>query len=355
MVDANDRGKSSDPPTPSGGDTASAASADRTPEPTASLLNEASPSLCRQITMDIACVKCGYNIKGINSLDCCPECGFEIRRTLLFIVDPANSTIPPLRTPRQLGVALVLVALFLALAALILWLPSILYVGTLVSDRFEQWQVRSEDWRSSAIAIGLVVASGFLMIAFRRPTTEAPDPEYRKGLSSAATGMFTWAGFIAAISFYDNWYGLEWQERYTQMQADSIDIWRTLLRLGSIAALFLVVSGLHPVITFLGRRSVYHRIVQISRQGFRAMLVAVIITGVGDGIRFLLGVGEQLHFYLPYKDYIVLPSSMLSLIGSGMMTLALWNALVDGIRLSREMNRPRYTIDQVCAPRKRPT
>lgn len=318
-------------------------------EPVGALLGNGSTLRRRKVTVDIACVKCGYNIKGIDPLDRCPECGFEVRRTLLFVVDPSSSTISALRKPRQLGLSLILVALFLAIAAFALWLPSILYVATLISARFEIWQTRLDSWWSPLSAIILIVTTGCMMFLFRRPTLQESDQEYRKGLSKATTGLFAWAGFIAAIAFYDNSNALEWQDRYAPVQADNIDVWRTVLRLGAMSALFLVVSGLHPVITFLGRRSVYHRIVQISRQGFRAMLLAVIITGIGDSVRLLLGIGEDFQVFIPYKDVIILPSLMLSLVGSGMMTLALWNALVDCIRLSREMTRRRYSIDQIVS------
>lgn len=303
----------------------------------------------KSVHINLACVKCGYNIRGLKITEVCPECGFNIRRTLLFVIDPTKSQISQLTKPKLLGNTLVLITAALLSASLLLWVPYILYIMDQLGllsyyTGFPQWIF----W-SPSIAAVLTFICLLNMRLLRKPTSEEPSPEYTKGLSFARTGLIAWCGFLLALMVYDHTNWKRTSELFAHFQPKNIDLWRSTLRLGLDLSIAMIIMGFKPIFTLLGTRSVYHRIVQINSQGFGAMLVAMLIFTTGDIVHIVVALLYKVELYTPYRDIILLTSSMLILVGSGMLTLALCNALSDAFRLSREMKRPVYTLDQIIS------
>ena len=64
--------------------------------------------LASELTGDLPCVRCGYNLRGLSIREHCPECDAPVRATILALVDPRASELKPLRRPRLTGWGLVL-------------------------------------------------------------------------------------------------------------------------------------------------------------------------------------------------------------------------------------------------------
>ncbi|MBL8760751.1 MAG: hypothetical protein JNL50_05545, partial [Phycisphaerae bacterium] len=52
--------------------------------------------LARELTGDLRCAKCAYNLKGLSVRSVCPECGLAISATLLAKVDPHAAELRPI-------------------------------------------------------------------------------------------------------------------------------------------------------------------------------------------------------------------------------------------------------------------
>ncbi len=91
----------------------------------------------------------------------------------------------------------------------------------------------------------------------------------------------------------------------------------------------------------------------MSRQGFLAGGVALLITLAGDSLWIVTGwiQAEAIASATGASQALIERlsgfSAMLVLVGSGMLTLALLNSMMDALRLAVKINGPRYTLDEV--------
>jgi len=302
----------------------------------------------RFVKRDLPCVGCGYDLKGISPEGACPECGLGVSRTLRYVVDPAASEIVPLRRGYWLALILVLVPAILLVATVILWLPHIEYAVAsyrgIVQPIFDQrWTL----WKGVAGFLGII--AGILTFGLQNPTGQRIRRSYQSGLWIARLGLMFWGCIIIIMAVYDGTHGT-W--RSSMYDHEKIDLSRSVLRIFSHLALVPVVIGFSPVFRFLALRSLYHRMAQISRQGFLAMGVALAVAIAGDALWIITGSIQinamQAGSAIPLTvDRLALFSSMLVLVGSGMLSLALLNSMMDALRLALKINSPRYSIDEI--------
>lgn len=302
----------------------------------------------RVVRRDLPCVGCGYNLKGISPGGVCPECGLGVQRTLLYVVDPAASEIAPLRNGRWLGLILVLVPALLMGSAIIQWAPHVEFaienyngiVNPQIGGNLNMWK---------GVAGFLAIVSGLLTFGLQNPTGRRVRRTYLSGLWMARLGLFFWGVTVVILAVYDATHGT-W--RASLYDREQIDVFRSVLRISSHLSLGLVVLGFPPVLRFVALRSLYHRVVQVSRQGFLAMGVALVIVIGGDLLWIITwwvetGATQSGEAAPLLVDRLGLFSSMLVLVGSGMLTLALFNSTMDALRLAMNINRPRYRMDEV--------
>ena len=85
--------------------------ADPTPSETAdAALGEGSPGeadLAYELSGRLPCASCSYDLAGLSVLGRCPECGTLVRETLLVLMDPFGESVPKVRAPRRVAVAIV--------------------------------------------------------------------------------------------------------------------------------------------------------------------------------------------------------------------------------------------------------
>ncbi len=82
------------------------------------------------------------------------------------------------------------------------------------------------------------------------------------------------------------------------------------------------------------------------------MGVALAVAIAGDALWIITGSIQinamQAGSAIPLTvDRLALFSSMLVLVGSGMLSLALLNSMMDALRLALKINSPRYSIDEI--------
>jgi len=122
------------------------------------------------VRIDLPCVGCGYNLKGISPLTLCPECGLALRSTLIFVIDPDQGEIAPLKHGKRIGFTLISIAALLVVAVGILWVPHSLTILHEISDSSGSARRVSSAWPlwSPGVSGVLAICAGLLTILFRK-------------------------------------------------------------------------------------------------------------------------------------------------------------------------------------------
>ena len=305
------------------------------------------------VRITLPCVSCGYNLRGLSPSGVCPECGTDTAKTLAYVVDPARSQILPLRSGISLSVAIVLIPLCLLGAVVILWSPHVQFMLNHLRDPGAPGPRTSlPDWFGMLASL-LGFVAFFITFLLNRPTGNGTARDYRFGLIAARLGLFGWSAMLLALAGYDMANHTRFASLYDH---ERIDMGRSLIRLALDVCAILAATSYPRVIRFLALRSLYHRVVQVSRQGFLAITVAICIVTAGDLLWILTSLlsrpvpVEEIRANAELIGRFSLVSAMLILVGSGMLTLALLNCFFDGIRLARHMNNPRYRRSDVVGP-----
>src|SRR6185295_10238912 len=79
------------------------------------------PRLALELTGDLPCVRCKYNLRGLTVKGMCPECGTSVRTTILAKIDPLAKELRPLHFPRLTSLGLIVWAWSALAAALCNW------------------------------------------------------------------------------------------------------------------------------------------------------------------------------------------------------------------------------------------
>ncbi len=287
----------------------------------------------RPIVIDLPCVRCGYDLRGLDVAGACPECGFAVRETITFVVDPLASEVEPLQHRRRIGVAVVAASGLVLVAVLLLWSPHVVSVvddlggwgGSLVSG-FPRWTAAL----SGAMGLGAWAAMGWL----KRPTGEVEPERYRRDLRIGRAALLAWAGLMAGLGAYDVVYRDAWAEALTPLGTVP-DLGRAAIRVGLDGAGVLMALRFKTVLRFLLVRSLNPRLSRTSRQGFGALLVAVGIVTAADVIRLTAAGATAVGTSEAVFGGALFVASILLLVGAAMLTLALLNAFSDSVKLAR--------------------
>ncbi|GEM_PF-6504926 len=296
-----------------------------------------------KILLTIQCYRCGYNLKGVDPAGVCPECGIPVWPSLGPYVDPSEVRMVLLDRPKRLGMSLIAVSLAMLSSAIALWWPYVLALVRQMNSPGAPLMPEISVWHYVLVGV-FAVAALLATLGLQHPTGAHASAEYRKGLNLMRIGLVVWAALHAVLVFYDTWAPRPVHEWFDLVHVDPI---RTLLRLGLDGAALMMIIGFRPVVRYLARHSIPHRLGGASRQGFLAVFVAIVAVLCGDALRLLTRAFDYLGFAGGLIDNAALIGTMLVLIGSAMMTLALLNLSIDSTRLARILARPLYRIDEV--------
>ena len=248
-----------------------------------------------------------------------------------------------LASPKRIGAGLVVVSMGMLLSAIVLWWPYLHALRHQMKSPGASLMANAPMWHYVVVAAlaGVVFVATFVL---QHPTGAAPPTEYRRGLFFARVGLVGWALLHGILLARDTVVQHPVTDWYDFVELDAT---RSLLRLGLDVFALMMIVGFGPVEKFLARRSMPHRIGGASRQGFLPILVAITAVLCGDLIRLAvaaLSVAGLAGFVL---DNAALIGTMLVLIGSAMLTLALLNLTIDSSRLARNLSRPLHRLEEV--------
>ena len=216
----------------------------------------------------LACLRCGYDLKSLSADSNCPECGEPIRLTIIDTVDPAARRLPPLESPRTIGNALVGVSLFLFLAVACA-------VLVLLSNTSEKLPI-PHFIRTLEDPIWICISSALAFVAFlsllplirlcRRGTIQV----CRVGIALTGLGLLSFAVLMGA----SRWILLG----TTEFGAIITLLFDTMLPVLSLGITF---AGLRRLVPRLGQRSREFRLAQSSRQRMSDLLAALVFIVIG--------------------------------------------------------------------------
>jgi len=286
-----------------------------------------------ELTGDLPCVRCRYNLRGISISGRCPECGTPVRVTLLAVVDPQAEELRPITRPRLTSLGLLLWSASALGAAIII-------AGWRVADVLSPDVMSRGNERLLGILIStLVVFSGVGALSLIRPHAGLSP----RSVWAARAGAALYVP-LAGVLFYihcviDPAIG----SPYGGTEAVSVE--RITLRIIGAALIGLILLGLRPNGRALATRSLLMRTGQVDRQTLRALASALLLPFLGDLAELASanttgGLSAGLH----------MAGSFLILGGSALFILGLVGVLVDCVRLVPIVSAPPLSLERLTRP-----
>ena len=282
----------------------------------------ASAGLARELTGDLPCVSCRYNLRGLSIRSNCPECGAPVRATILAVVDPRARELAPVSHPRLTSWGLIAWSVGALTGAVLLWTIRAI-------ELFGGGGVALVHAGRTAIIAACV--SGIGAIALVRPHTDTPP----RRVAGALIGV---AAYVPLVWLF--WHVLFVVDAsgspYGNAAVGLSE--RSELRLGIGAAMVVIILGLRLNVRSLAARWVLMRTGRVDRQPMLGVLFAVLVASAGDLIHLLPS--EPGGTSRLIGTLFIAAGSMFVLIG-------LAGVAVDTVRLRRVVGRPVLSLDDL--------
>ncbi len=274
-------------------------------------------SIARQLTGELICIGCGYNLRGLSIREMCPECGMSIRATLLGIVDPKAEELEPLNSPKLSGNGIVLWSFGALIACASVW---ILRIDEIIRAKLA-FNAGLGNWVSLVGVIALV-CSGIGAIVFILP-------HRRVGRLMAIRASIGVSAYIPVVMmFWSIYRGYDKSATMPLIYPGAQSLERSLLRLGMFVGVGVIVLGIRPNALMLAMRSVIVRTGRVDRQSMYALLMSFAVAAVGDGLNIIGLLSGGVVGDLLSQLHVVLVA-----VGSVLITLGLVNIVIDTVRL----------------------
>lgn len=273
-------------------------------------------SIARQLTGDLLCVGCGYNLRGLSVREMCPECGMPVRATILGVVDPRAHELAPLDAPAWVARGMVAWALggWIAVIAVAMMRLAEIVRGLFGVD----W------WPGFAPLLGTagLIVSGLGALTMIRPHNRVT----RVQAALAALGV---AAYIPLTLIYYHIYArFDAASPAPFMQPGPGQFDRSALRLAMFVAVAIVLLGLRRNARGLSARSVIVRTGRVDRQSMLALLASFFVAAIGDGLNVVAFLTAE-----SFSGIIATVGTVFVAVGSVLVVVGATNILVDVRRL----------------------
>ncbi len=289
------------------------------------------PVIARQLTGDLWCIGCGYNLRGLSIRELCPECGVPVRATILGVVDPLADELASIRRPGLVGAGLVLWACGAFVAVVAVALMRGAEIGR------EMLGVRWwPGWAPLVGTIGLVVSGVGAAISLIRPHT-------RIGRLAAVRAAFGVAAYIPLTLIYFYIYAkMDRSSPAPFLSPGPLELDRSLLRLGMFVFVALGILTLREHARALALRSVVVRTGRVDRQSMSALLASFAVAAAGDVLHVTAGIMGS-----GGSDLVATIGTVLQSVGSVLVVVGVANIVIDALRLWPVIVRPGVGLGDV--------
>jgi hypothetical protein len=284
---------------------------------------DAPGEVARQLTGDLPCVVCKYNLRSLSIRHVCPECGTPVRVTLLAVVDPFATVLQPVYFPRVVAVGLVLWSAAALGAALMTWIQRFRDVYNSLSST----ELPPGPW--AVLGTGMIIASAVGALALIRPHARIPIWQS----IAAAAGIACMLGLAVAYE----WLNLHFDPRHSRpfIEAPVGLGFRVWFRLFMAALMVGAIVGLRTNARLLAARSLVLRMGRTDRQTMLAMVGALFVAAIGDAVRLV-----AMELREPLAPALSTTGTILIALGSLLFTLGLVGVLKDSIKIALVVLRP---------------
>jgi hypothetical protein len=282
---------------------------------------EETPVLARELTGDLFCARCRYNLRGLSVRGRCPECGMSVRGTILAKVDPAASELQPITFPTLVGIGLLVWPLGALLATVCVWWLR----------AAEMFSLPNPEWLPLGVVAG-VLASAVGACVLIRPHANIP----LDGTLRAVVGVFLYLPL--ALGLHVLFTRLDPLGATPFMPNGIANPERSGLRLALSLILAVVLACLRPNARLFVHRSMLLRSGRVDRQTIllaammgtgaeqSALLIGTILIAVGS-MFFTVGMlGVLVDCIRIVPSVLSRPISLESITGAGDHTGAIFNA-----------------------------
>ncbi|MEN0019434.1 MAG: hypothetical protein AAF747_00965 [Planctomycetota bacterium] len=306
--------------------------------PDANRATSAVPSAALDLTGDLLCASCGYNLRGLSIRDVCPECSLPVRATLLARVDPRAQELRPLYAPLASAFGIAAWGWGLMVAAVATWAMRLLDLAVGNGPR----HALSNELAYTGLASLIFAGVGALTLI--RPHGGIPVWKSVAGAIGAIAYAPLCFMYYSIHVMLDAGFDRPYLDPATVDAAAVAE--RSLARLLLGVAAVVAVLGIRPIARVLVARSAVLRRRAVDRQ---TLLVAAASLGVGM-------VGDALGMALPVFD-TSLASTLrvvqvaLVAVSSVLLTAAIAAAFVDVVKLVPVVARKPLHLADVFGPR----
>ncbi len=279
--------------------------------------------IARQLTGELYCLSCGYNLRGLSIRAECPECGVPVRATILGIVDPHAEELVPLSHPRLSAVGLNMWSIGAMIAVLMVWL--LRSVEVLRDLGMSNWVPGLFAWLG---LFGLVCSmlGGITMIR-----SHAGIPRMETLRSAAGVSLYAPLIFV----YQSIYIGHDVVAPSPLLAPGGDALGRSVLRVMLFVLVAGIVWGLRPAAIGLAIRSVIVRTGRVDRQSLLAVLASLGVATLGDVLSILARFTP-----IAASDVISIVSVVIISLGSVLFTVGMVNICIDTIRLYPVLVRP---------------
>lgn len=291
--------------------------------------------LARTLVGRLPCIGCRYDLQGLSVRGPCPECGMAVRATILYSVDPKADAFQPLATPRLTGLAVVVWPAAGLATVLLSWVPRVEDLVSFVAPAYSYRAGWAPNVGAAAAAVSAIAAAaGLVRISGRAPSRCA---------WCAVAGVACYIPLIASYLLIAHRVDPRLAAPFLTGDPDPE---RIALRLVLSLSFLGILMGLRPNARILVARSLVLRTGRVDRQTILATAAAIVLTIVGDVLRFAsLGAGRS------GAEFLRGLGAVLVLVGSLLITYAVLQAVIDAVRIRRAILFPSPSLEQVLGER----
>ncbi len=286
-------------------------------------------ALARQLTGELFCIGCGYNLRGLSIRANCSECGVPVRATILGIVDPHADELVPLSAPKISALGLNAWSFGALLAILVIWLMR----GAEIAQEMlgSTWTPEYLTW-IGIVGLGLSMLGAATLIRPHRGVT-------RSEAIRSAMGVSLYAPLIYVYSTIYQRDGL--LTASPMLKASESDFERSVLHV----LLFVLIAGiiwlLRKQAVGLAIRSVVVRTGRVDRQSLLTVLASLGLAAAGDLIKIIAEFSSGLN------DVLSIVSVVIIALGSVLFTAGMINICIDTVRLYPVLVRPGVGLSDI--------
>ena len=287
-------------------------------------------AIARQLTGELYCLSCGYNLHGLSIRAACPECGVPVRATILGIVDPHADELTPLTFPRLSAIGLCAWSFGALIAVLVVW--SLRGFEVLRDLGIVSLGPRYLPW----VGLGGLVLSMLGALTMIRPHASVTRWEAMRCAIGASM-------YVALVFVYDAIYlGHDIVAPSPLFAPGGDALGRSVLRIVMFLLVAGVVWGLRPAAVGLAVRSVIVRTGRVDRQSMMTVLASLGIATLGD----LLSIATRFT-PMSVAEVLGIVSIVIISLGSVLFTVGMINICVDTVRLYPVLVRPGVGLSDI--------